>query len=302
MYFYNKRILFIGLILILILMMCCNIYTRETFQIRDKTDLECDNLTTDWDSKNDWDTKDPPDTKKIISESDREMYYSLLKDIDEILTEHHIKYVLISGSLLGSYRHGDIIPWDDDADICIRYEDHDSLMKLQNEFTKRGIYLSHGCLSCWSGFYSDVCEYINTRSKTDKQYEPIPMIKPCQQTRYFAAFKKGNVHVDVFHLIPIYDKDNKKMYTINGNNRLISEEQANKMFDTIKCPFGPLELNCPSNTKELLCYAYDNNLQSPTLKGIENKSLIPGMWSGKDNSVSYFMKDDEDNYIIKNYK
>jgi hypothetical protein len=91
------------------------------------------------------------------------------------------------------------------------------------------------------------------------------------------------------------------MYTVYGNNRLISEAQAKAMFDVTKCPFGPLSLHCPSNTKELLCHQYKNNLQFPSLAGIQNKNSIPGMWSGQDEDVAYFMKDDENNYTIQNF-
>jgi len=274
---------------------------RNTVKIRSKKELNCDSLTTDWSSFNNWETMFVPSTKKLISNEDKQAYYALLKDIDEVLNANNIKYVLTAGTLLGSYRHGAIIPFDDDGDISIRYEDHDRFKALQKEFKKRGIDLQNGCLACWAGFYSEICKYLNDISKTDDKYSPAPMKKPCKNTRYFAALKRGKLHIDVFHLIPIYDKDNKKMYTIYGNNRLISEKQANDMFNTVKCPFGPLSLSCPSNTKELLCHHYNNNLQFPTKAGIENKNLIPGMWSSSDDKVPHVVKEGDD-YVIKNFR
>ena len=47
----------------------------------------------------------------------------ILLHIDEVCTEHNIKYWLSSGTLLGAVRHGGFIPWDDDLDIEMLKED-----------------------------------------------------------------------------------------------------------------------------------------------------------------------------------
>jgi hypothetical protein len=47
---------------------------------------------------------------------------NLLMIIDRICRQNEIIYFIYEGTLLGSLRHHDIIPWDDDVDIIISYE------------------------------------------------------------------------------------------------------------------------------------------------------------------------------------
>lgn len=47
----------------------------------------------------------------------------MLKFIDKICLDNNLTYWLDSGTLLGAARHHGFIPWDDDADICMPYED-----------------------------------------------------------------------------------------------------------------------------------------------------------------------------------
>lgn len=48
----------------------------------------------------------------------------VLSIIDSICTKHDIMYFADWGSLLGAVRHGGIIPWDDDVDICMKRDDY----------------------------------------------------------------------------------------------------------------------------------------------------------------------------------
>jgi lipopolysaccharide cholinephosphotransferase len=67
--------------------------------------------------------------------------YQMMKDFDEVMTHHNIKYWVDFGSLLGAVRHKGIIPWDDDLDIALKKEDIASVLVLKPIFEKLGYRL-----------------------------------------------------------------------------------------------------------------------------------------------------------------
>ena len=54
----------------------------------------------------------------------QEFLLTMLKEIHDICTRHDIRYALIGGTLIGAVRNGGFLPWDDDADIAMPYEDY----------------------------------------------------------------------------------------------------------------------------------------------------------------------------------
>ena len=57
----------------------------------------------------------------------------MVKDIDAVCKKHNIEYYLAYGSVLGAVRHQGFIPWDDDFDIMLKYEDYNKFMKACQE-------------------------------------------------------------------------------------------------------------------------------------------------------------------------
>ena len=53
----------------------------------------------------------------------------ILVEIDRICRRHDIRYSVYCGTLLGMVRHGDFIPWDDDADLQMPLADYRRFVK-----------------------------------------------------------------------------------------------------------------------------------------------------------------------------
>lgn len=65
-----------------------------------------------------------------------------LDELDKICRKHKIKYFLVAGSVLGAIRHKGFIPWDDDIDVGLTYEDFYKLREiLPTELDEKFIYV-----------------------------------------------------------------------------------------------------------------------------------------------------------------
>jgi hypothetical protein len=63
-----------------------------------------------------------------LSSKDTLKLYQMMKDVDEVMRANNVPYIAESGTLLGSVRHGGLIPWDDDLDIQVLKENEASFL------------------------------------------------------------------------------------------------------------------------------------------------------------------------------
>lgn len=59
--------------------------------------------------------------------------FEMLVYLDAICQKHKIPYCLFYGTALGAVRHAGFIPWDDDVDVAILYEDCEKLASAIND-------------------------------------------------------------------------------------------------------------------------------------------------------------------------
>ena len=53
----------------------------------------------------------------------RKIQLNILKKLDEVCENNGLKYYLAFGTCLGALRHKGFIPWDDDIDVLMSYDE-----------------------------------------------------------------------------------------------------------------------------------------------------------------------------------
>lgn len=64
---------------------------------------------------------------RLVSQCEHQLMIKLLKRFDQLTRKYSLPYMIIDGTLLGSWRHFDLIPWDDDLDLLMSIKFKDRL-------------------------------------------------------------------------------------------------------------------------------------------------------------------------------
>lgn len=79
------------------------------------------------------------------------LLWKTISIFDSVLTDNRIDYMLYGGTLIGSYRHHGLVPWDDDMDVLVPLTVKDSLQRAFTHIRQEYI-LNQDSDSCWKLF------------------------------------------------------------------------------------------------------------------------------------------------------
>ena len=74
--------------------------------------------------------------KEIPTEERKKIMLNILCDFAQFCDEHHLRYFLTGGTLLGCVRHRGFIPWDDDIDVGMPRYDYEKFIEIYNSEKK----------------------------------------------------------------------------------------------------------------------------------------------------------------------
>lgn len=139
----------------------------------------------------------------------------MLKDFDTICKKYNIQYWIDYGTLLGAYRHGKCIPWDDDVDVDMMRNDIYKLHDLLFDHKKYKIEIKQG-------FSDGYIRYI--------RFMPLDENNPC----FIDLFVHDYCDNDSDELWDIHDNIRKETVRmsreISGRVAGLSKDEADKII------------------------------------------------------------------------
>lgn len=70
------------------------------------------------------------DLVELNSAQVQEFQLDILRFVKKVCKEHHLRYYMCGGTLLGAVRHGGYIPWDDDIDLAMPLPDYKKFIQI----------------------------------------------------------------------------------------------------------------------------------------------------------------------------
>ncbi|CAA6817019.1 MAG: Unknown protein [uncultured Sulfurovum sp.] len=131
----------------------------------------------------------------------QDIMLEMLVEFDGICKKHNLKYWLDSGTLLGAVRHQGFIPWDDDIDVSMPFEDYNRFAKLAQSELSKDIFFQTKEYDAQFKF-----DYIKLRSNKASIVE-------FHEKGRDVGYHQG-LFVDIFPMLTLENsKENQKFYT-----------------------------------------------------------------------------------------
>lgn len=173
----------------------------------------------------------------------------IVKDVDKICRENDIDYYILYGSALGAIRHQGFIPWDDDFDIGMTFDNYVKFLEICDKKLDKNKY------------------YVQTPEKEKNYYLSFSKIRDIRTT----LIEEGNenidivrsVYIDVFPLVGIPNNKIKerilkinRAFMLSANMNVINNKFLRCIFDIILKIFGRRKI-LKYTTKR--CFKYNTN-------------------------------------------
>ena len=173
----------------------------------------------------------------------------IVKDIDKLCKDNNIEYYILYGSTLGAIRHKGFIPWDDDFDIGMTYDNYIKFLNVCEKQLDKSKY------------------YVQTPKKEEDYYLSFSKIRDITTT----LIEEGNkdidivrsVYVDVFPLVGVPNNKIKesilkvnRAFMLSANKNIINNKILRGIFNIILKIFGRKRI-LKYTTKR--CFKYDTN-------------------------------------------
>jgi len=182
--------------------------------------------------------------ESFMDESLASELYNIMNCVHEIFTYYNINYWLCGGSLLGACRHGGLIPWDDDLDICCYLEDRETIYSLKDVFMKNDYILELDELFVRDDLFMKVYKK-GSYQKVNSREIPYPFL----DIFFMSEVEDAKVGENVMHF-------SSSVHRVLYEKHYFTMEELHPLQ---KMKFGPIrELIVPSQATSHLDRAYGN--------------------------------------------
>lgn len=174
----------------------------------------------------------------------------LLEELVKIIKSYDIEFIMADGTLLGSYFFHDMIPWDDDLDILVRFKDRP---KLLDAFKDPYLRKTYGVRSYHSHFnWYSMDALVNGRlPKEELQRKNSHKKKPDYKVKFY-RLSSNMAGREEWHFpfvdIKFYEQTRDKIRTLDNVHPQKFKFKVDDFYPLHSRPFGPLSLPAPRNT------------------------------------------------------
>ena len=192
------------------------------------------------------------DNQYITTKEVQSIILKGLIEIDRICRKNNIPYALSYGTCLGLYNYGGFIPWDDDADVIINYEDIDRFikacdkdlddnnfilccyekdkkyniqvptfkLKIKNTYLKENTPFISNRIKNTDLFFIDICTFMGC---PDNEKEYLEALKPAKRRMIRYCILDSIFKIHPYHMKKVLKKYERDFYLKYKDSKFVSQ-------------------------------------------------------------------------------